>query len=112
MPETQKQDQNVSISAALLKEILAEARRPVKTEEEIAAQLQREEDRRQLGATLKAQEENKQRDRANCTHMRPNGSTTATFVQNLNFMYCQNCGDVIRFEDRPELFNRLYQLAI
>jgi len=103
--------QQVSISVEVLKELLAEARKPVKTEEQIRAEQQRIADRAALGKEIAAAEAMRVQNQKDCTHMRRDGSTTATYVTGIGALYCQACSAVIRGNEQPELFNRLFQLT-
>lgn len=104
--------ESAQISTKDLKELITELRKPVKTEEEIERQRQAKEDRAQLAEMLKATEANKKAVQEACSHIRRDGSTTAVYIQNGSFLFCQVCALVIRPEERPDVFNRLYQLTL
>ena len=105
-------NENISLSRADLLTLIQEIRKPVKTEKEIQAERQQEADRERMMETLKLQEHNRQEKQRLCSHMRANGSTTAVFITDMNKMYCQACAGWISPYENPEVFNRLYQLAV
>lgn len=107
----EKPQQTIGLTRDDLIAILTEIRKPVKTEQELRDEASAKQDREAMMATLKQAEAIRQHKKATCSHMRPNGSTTAVFIPDLGKLYCQACSDWIA-PDRPELFNRLYQLAI
>ena len=94
-----------------LKTLIQEIRKPIKTEEELKAQAEKEQSRKDLGETLKQAAINRRAIQDNCSHMRSNGSTSGVYIQNGGYIFCQVCADVIRPNERPEIFNRLFQLT-
>lgn len=91
--------------------ILAEIRKPVKSEKEIREEAQKEIDRKAMGETMALAERNRLRAQELCSHMRGNGTTTTVYVADLNRLYCQACAKWIIPENEPDLFNRLVQVA-
>jgi regulator of protease activity HflC (stomatin/prohibitin superfamily) len=119
-------DAKVAVTADQLKDILStvitEARKPVKTEEQIRAEQEKAQARAELAETLRQKAANDRRIKLNCTHMRSNGTTTATYIQNGGYLLCLGCQATIRSGEAPkedypsadiystEMFNRLFQL--
>ncbi len=102
-----------------LLELVKELKKPTEQEQKKLEAQQRElesaqEERKQNSAAVKAEQQKKENFKKICTHMRKeDGKTKAVFVHDEvgGYMLCQQCQDVIRYQDRPELFNRLYQLG-
>jgi hypothetical protein len=102
----------VTLTLGDLQTLIHEIRKPVKSEKEIRDEARQEADREQMAATLKLAEENRLARIKNCTHMRSNGSTTAVYISDLGKLYCQACAGWIDPRTEPEVWNRIYQLAI
>lgn len=107
----QTEDKPLGLTKSDLLELLTEVRKPVKTEEEIRAEKEKQADRAILADTLRLKEANKKAAQEACSHMRRDGSTTAVYVTNLQGMYCQACQLMIYPNEKPDIFNRLFQLA-
>jgi hypothetical protein len=105
-------NEKLSISISDLKELFAELRKPVKTEKEVREEEQQKIDREAMRETLIQNEKLRLHKIATCSHMRPNGSTMAVYILDLNKLYCQACGGWISPTENRETFDRLYQLAI
>jgi hypothetical protein len=113
--------------AALIKDIVVEARRPVKTEKELREEAAAED----LRVNMRVIEKNRQTNKANeqnaCQHVHGDGvGTHVVYVANLNRLYCQKCqawiystiheaaqnGSLIAPEKHPELWNRHWDRAV
>jgi hypothetical protein len=106
-PEMVKELVTAAVAAAV-----AESRKPLPlTEQQEAAKLQDMEMRRQQADLIKADEDRKLREQEACSHVRRDGTTTGVYVQDGNYILCQQCQKVIRPELEAPLFNRLLQLA-
>jgi RNA polymerase-binding transcription factor DksA len=98
--------------AAAVAAAVAESRKPLPlTEEQESAKQQNMEMRRQQAELIKADEARKKLEQEACSHTRRDGSTTGVYVQDGNYIICQQCQKVIRPEVEPALFSRLLQLA-
>ncbi len=113
-------DVKAGISADQLKDILAtviaEARKPVITDKEIREEEQAREARRANAEASKQEAANKKFMQDTCSHLRRDGSCRAVFVKGSgpdveNFLICQFCQCIIRPSEKPELFNKLFQMA-
>lgn len=102
----------IGITKTDLFELIKEIRKPTKTEKEAREEAQAEADRQNMMATLKADAANKLKRQEDCSHMRRDGSTTAVSVECVGKLYCQVCAVWIDPFEKPDLFNRLYQLTI
>jgi hypothetical protein len=114
MAEQQKQNAKnevIGLTREDLLAIIAEIRKPVKTEKEIRDEQQQAIDRAAMAEALKRAEDYRKHVKKTCKHKRSNGTTTAVYITDLNKLYCQACADWIG-TDRPELFDELYQLEI
>lgn len=106
-----------ALSADDLKEILRtviqEARKaPEPTADELAKKQQELDQRKQLALLVHQKEENRKREQNQCTHMRmEDGSARTVYVQNGNFIICQECQKVIRPETDLQEFNRFFILS-
>lgn len=93
--------------------IVAELRKPVKTEKEIQAEQEAEADRLRMRETMRLREENRLKEQAACTHMRSNGTTTAVYVyangSSSDYLICQACQKCVYPSAEPDLFNKLMQ---
>ena len=112
IPNESVKQQVGSMSHEQLMQLINAIRTPVKTEKEINTELQLERDREAMAETLKTAERLKLHRQETCSHMRPNGSTTAVYIPDLNRLYCQACTKWIFPEKEGDLFNKLYQLAL
>jgi hypothetical protein len=109
---TPNESKTVSITLDDLKTLITEIRKPVPTEKELREAEQQKLDREVSREGLIQAEKLRLQKIASCSHMRPNGSTTAVYILDLNKLYCQACGGWISPTEHPEIFNRLYQLAV
>jgi hypothetical protein len=111
-PNEKAPAQNIGMTREDLLAILAEIRKPVKSEKEIREEEQKALDRKAMGETMAQAERNRLRAQELCSHMRGNGTTTAVYVpEPINKLYCQACAKWITPENDFELFNRLSQVA-
>jgi phage terminase large subunit-like protein len=106
------ESKTVSITLDDLKTLFTEIRKPVKSEKEIREEEQQKLDQAASREGLIQAEKNRLHKIASCSHMRPNGSTMSVYILDLNKLYCQACGGWISPTENPEVFNRLYQLAV
>jgi hypothetical protein len=131
MPEDKKSTQPVAPaltpeSAALISQIIEAARKPVKTEAEIAAERAKEQERADMRAIYAQKDRNKAAEQNTCQHVHGDGvGTHVVYVPDLNRLYCQNCalwifstpaeaaqnGSRVAPEKHPELWNRHYGRA-
>jgi RNA polymerase-binding transcription factor DksA len=112
-------EQGLTLTAKQLQDLVAaavaaavtEAKKPVITEAQQREIEAAQESRAQSAAQVIKMAEDKRAAQAACGHMRRDGSTYVTYIQNGDYLICQKCQDVIRRADRPEMFNRLFQLT-
>jgi hypothetical protein len=94
-------------------ELVKELRKPADPTPEQQAAIEQDKRDRQTQAELSLQiQDNRRAEQEACSHMRTGvwaGTTTAVYVQNGNFLICQQCQKIIRPENEPQLFNRLIQ---
>jgi hypothetical protein len=110
-PNEKTPAQNIGMTREDLLAILAEIRKPVKSEKEIREEEQKAVDRQRMGETMALAERNRLRAQELCTHMRSNGTTTTVYITDLHRLYCQACAKWITPDEDFALFNRLSQVA-
>jgi hypothetical protein len=103
-----------------LKELLAEAKKPVVSPQQLKQIEDEQQTRRDNAAIIDAERAKKLYEQSICSHMRRDGSTRAVYVEHGNYLICQRCQDVIRPEAtlpngepdlrRREMFTRLFAL--
>lgn len=107
---------------SVLKTVIAEARKPVLTEEEVRKRKADQEARERNSAMVREGLEQKKNAQRLCSHMRRDGTTRAVYILNGNYLLCQACQATIRPGEAPagyagmdiydtNLFNRLFQLS-
>lgn len=108
------EEKKMSVGVSELKELIEAIRNPAKTEKQIREEEAAKADRAALAATMKAAADLKRQNQEACSHMRSNGTTTAVLVHDggAGYLLCQVCQLSIYGHERPELFNKLIQLAI
>ncbi len=109
------QESNVTVSVSTMKdmliEVLKEARKAPELTEAELAELESAQSMRKERAELElARMETRRQEQEYCTHMRQGiyaGTTSAVYVENGNYMICQQCQKIVRPDQEPALFRRL-----
>lgn len=115
-PETTAVQAMAPETVALLKEmlvtVLQEARKPADpTPEEAAAKEQDKALRKQTALLALNNQLAKEAEQEACIHQRRYGTTTAVYIQNGNYMICQQCQKKIYPDKETALFNKHFQLS-
>jgi hypothetical protein len=112
--------------AALIKDIVVEARKPVKSEKELREEASAEDLRVNMRQIEKNRQSNRAANQNACQHVHRNGvGTHVVYVADLNRLYCQKCeawifstiheaaqnGSLIAPEKHPDLWNRHLEAA-
>jgi hypothetical protein len=110
----------------LIKGIVTEARKPVKTEKELREEAATKAEQESMRAIEKQRQANKAADQNACQHEHESGvGTPVVYVASLNRLYCQHCqlwifstpqeaaqnGSNVAFENHPKLWNRYFAKA-
>lgn len=103
------ENQAMVLTPETLKLLIEEIRKPIVTDKEKRELDAAQQDRQANAGMQKQMALDKKASQKICTHTHKTGATHCVFVQNGNFILCQKCQDVIRPEDRLELFNELFQ---
>jgi hypothetical protein len=105
-------DLNANQLAEVLRTVIAESKKPADpTPEELAQKAADREHRKQMAQLQQRREDERSREQEACVHCRLDGTTTGVYVQNGNYIICQQCQKIIRPETELQLFNRLMQLG-
>ena len=102
----------VSVLKEMLVSVLQEARKPADpTPEELAARESDREMRKQTALQALGVQQSKIAEQEACVHLRRDGTTTGVYVENGNYIICQQCQKIIRPEKELALFNKLFQMT-
>lgn len=108
-------DKEITVKSNDLKDtllaVLEAARKPVVTEKELREEKDRQEQRAQNVAIQKELIANREFRQNTCTHRhQENNMPRVAYIQNgPPYLLCLKCQDIIRPEERPQLFNELIQ---
>jgi RNA-splicing ligase RtcB len=108
----------VAVTASELKDILsaviAEARKPVNTEEQIRADQEKAQARAELAETLKQKVANELAFQRDCNHCQNDGkaagATATVYVQGGGYLLCQRCQSVLRPSENPATYQKHFQM--
>lgn len=113
--------------AALIKDIVVEARKPVKSDDQIKKEQEIVDHREVMRLEYENKRKNKAAEQNWCQHRHKSGvGSPVTYVANLNRLYCQHCAlwifptiqeaafndSLVDPKKHPEMFDRLYQVAL
>jgi rRNA-processing protein FCF1 len=96
----------------MLRTVLQEARKPADpTPAQIAELEAAQTARKQQAELVLAEAARKKAEQEACIHLRRDGTSTGVYVENGNYIICQQCQAIIRPETNLAMFNRLFQLS-
>lgn len=100
-----------SLIASIVTAAVNEAKKPFISEEQLKEIESKKEDRLFMATQQLEILKQKKAHQAGCMHTRRDGSSRGVYVENGNFIICQGCQAIIRPDDQPELFSRLFQMT-
>lgn len=111
--EEQPVTPTLSLTPEQLMEMIREMRKPSdKTPEQLAKEADDKQRRADQAQLVHIRNENRVREQNMCPHLRrEDGSARTVYVQNGNFIICQECQKIMRPETDLQEFNRFFILS-